>query len=153
MLLTPSSHYLFFGSGDYYPPKQINKFSLNKKEITEEFQDPVFKTGISSMTLSPDSKSLYVATRNKLNQFSLKDGKVIQSRDIYWLREMSCADIFAMRVTRNNQYLITATWYSDNQMSDPQRKGSKELFLEEGLGAFVDPLCLWSTKDLTLVKT
>jgi hypothetical protein len=105
------------------------------------------------MTLSPDSKSLYVATRNKLNQFSLKDGKVIQSRDIYWLREMSCADIFAMRVTRNNQYLITATWYSDNQMSDPRRKGSKELFLEEGLGAFVDPLCLWSTKDLTLVKT
>jgi ABC-type uncharacterized transport system permease subunit len=113
MLLTPGGHYLFFASGDQGFPNQINKFSVKNKEIVEKFKDQVFKTEIDSMALSPDSGSLYVATKDKLLQFSLKDGKVIQSKNINEGSGMSSAGISAMRVTRSNQYLITATWYSD----------------------------------------
>jgi hypothetical protein len=64
MLLTRDSHYLFFASGDPDYPKQISKFSVNKKEVVAKFQDPDFGPEIRSMALSPDSNSLYIATEN-----------------------------------------------------------------------------------------
>jgi WD40 repeat protein len=82
LLLTRDSHYLFFASGSNSFLNQISKFSVNKKEIVATFEGPAFEGGILSMALSPDSNSLYIGTQDKLNQFSLKDGKVIQSRNI-----------------------------------------------------------------------
>jgi hypothetical protein len=81
MLLTRDSHYLFFVSGDGNQSKQISKFSVNKKEVVAKSENPIFKKGIGSMALSPDSNSLYVATDNVLLQFSLKDGTIMQSRN------------------------------------------------------------------------
>ena len=145
MLLTRGSHYLFFGSGDPNNPKQINKFSVNKKEVVEKFQCPVFERGVASMALSPDSKSLYFGTRDKLLQFCLKTGKVIQSRNLNNRREMRAATIYAMRVTSNNQYLVTGTAF-DGSPEKPDHQPRKVLIV----GGRV---CVWSTKDLTLVKT
>jgi hypothetical protein len=148
ILLTSSGHYLFFGSGDPNYPKQINKFSVNKKEVVAKFKDQVFEKGIQSMALSPDSNSLYVATRDKLHQFSLKDAKVIQSRNVHDRLDMKSAVISAMRVTQNNQYLVTDTMYFDTPT-----KGSKEELSGKELVPVGGPVCVWSTKDLTLVKT
>ena len=148
MLLTRDSHYLFFASGDPSNPRQIKKFSVNKKEIVAEFEGPVFKKGIQIMALSPDSNSLYVGTPNKLLQFSLKDGKVIQSRTINERPDMQGALIHAMSVTKNNQYLVTGTTY----FRTPE-KGTEEDMSAKELVYLGGPVCLWSTKDLTLVKT
>jgi WD40 repeat protein len=145
MLMTRCSNYLFFGSGDPNNPKQINKFSVNKKEIVARFEDPAFERGVASMALSPDSNSLYFGTRDKLVQFSLKDGKVIQSRNINDRRDMRAATIYAMCVTRNNQYLVTGIAYD----STPE-KGDVSRQKKVIVGGRV---CVWSTKDLTLVKT
>ena len=142
MLLTRNSHYLFFVSKINNSPKQINKFSLNKKEVVAKFEDPAFAGGIHSMALSPDANSLYIATQNVLHQFSLKDGKVIQSRNIREDTDMNWAIVYAMRVTKNNQYLVTGTTYIGSPDKDKQE--------EVPIGG---PVCVWSTKDLTLVKT
>jgi hypothetical protein len=100
------------------------------------------------MALSPDSNSLYVAIQNQLRQVSFKDGKVIQSRNINERPDMKCAYIHAMRVTRNNQYLVTGTTY----FSMPE-KGTKEDLQGQEFVPVGGPLCVWSTKDLTLVRT
>ena len=94
------------------------------------------------MALSPDANSLYIATQNVLHQFSLKDGKVIQSRNIREDTDMNWAIVYAMRVTKNNQYLVTGTTYIGSPDKDKQE--------EVPIGG---PVCVWSTKDLTLVKT
>jgi hypothetical protein len=148
MLLTRDSHYLFFASGDHPQPRHFNKFSVNKKEVLATFEIPDFINGIGSMALSPDSNSLYVEAANKLLQFSLKDGKVIQSRNINELPDMKWAQIFAMRVTRNNQHLVTATTY----LETPEKGTKKDLSGRE-MVPVGGQLCVWSTKDLTLVKT
>jgi WD40 repeat protein len=148
MLLTRDSHYLFFASGDGDYPDKVSKFSVNKKEVVAKFKGPAFEEGITSMALSPDSNSLYVATLDELNQFSLKDGKVIQSRDINERPDMKGASIHAMGVTRNNQYLFTSTMY----VGMPE-KGTKEDLSGQELVRSGGPVCVWSTKDLTLVKT
>jgi hypothetical protein len=111
MLLTRDSHYLFHASGVRNYGNKISKFSVNKKEVVTTFDDPVFEIGIIAMALSPDSNSLYVGTLNKLLQYSLKDRKVIQSRHINERPDIGVAYIFAMRVTKNNQYLVTGTTY------------------------------------------
>jgi hypothetical protein len=113
-----------------------------------KFEDPVFEGRILSMTLSPDSNSLYIGTQNKLLQFSLKGGKVIQSRDIKDRLDMKFACISEMSVTRNNQYLITGTMYFDTPT-----KYTKEELSEKELLPAGGPVCVWSTKDLTLVRT
>ncbi len=148
MLLTRDSHYLFFGFGSHYLPEQINKFSVNKKEVVAKYDDSSFEEGVQSMALSPDSNSLYIATKDKLLQFSLKDGKVIQSRNINERPNMRFATIDAMRVTRNNQYLVTGISYH----CTPE-KGTKEYLSGKKVVHVYGPLCVWSTKDLTLVKT
>lgn len=99
------------------------------------------------MTLSPDSNSLCLATLNELVKLSLKDGKVMQLRNINVLNTTG-ANIRAMRVTRDNQYLITATMY----MVRPKNCMGEDL-KGEGLDLLGGPVCVWSTKDLTLVKT
>jgi hypothetical protein len=147
MLLTGDGEYLFFGSGHPNNPTQINKFSVNKEEVVAKFQHPFFKKGITGMALSPDSNSLYIGTYNKLHQFCLKDGKVIQSRNTYQHPGMMAARIAAMIVTSDSQYLVTGTIYS----ALPE-KGSEEDLLGE-LVPVGGPICVWSTKDLTLVKT
>jgi hypothetical protein len=148
MLLTSGSHYLFFASGNgINHPKQIHKFSVNKKKIVAKFEDAVFEKGIHSMAISPDSNSLYVGTINELVQFSLKDAKIIQSRKINERTDMNGATIYAMKVTRNNQYLVTATAY----VGKPKKGTKKDLSGQEN-GPVAGPLCVWSTKDLTLVK-
>ena len=148
MLLNRDSHYLFFASGDPLCPNQISKLSVNKKEVVAKFEGPFFEGGIGTMALSPDSNSLYVGSRDRLHQFSLRDGKVIQSRNINDLPDIRFAIISAMRVTKNNEYLITGIAY----FGTPE-KGSKE-DLSGKTDAFVGGrACVWSTKDLTLVKT
>ncbi len=148
MLLTRDSHYLFFASGDGDYPDKVSKFSVNKKEVVAKFKGPAFEEGITSMALSPDSNSLYVATLDELNQFSLKDGKVIHSRNLHDHLDMKGAVISAMRVTQNNQYLVTGTIYFDTPA-----KGTKEELSGKEVVHFGGPVCVWSTKDLTLVKT
>jgi hypothetical protein len=148
MLLTRDSHYLFFASGDFNNPKQISKFSVYKKEVVAKFEDPAFKGNIYSMALSPDSTSIYANTDNKLLQFSSKDGKVIESRNINERPDMNVAKIIAMRVTRSNHYLVTTTTYNGRP-----EKGTKEDLLGIEEVPVGGPLCFWSTKDLTLVKT
>jgi WD40 repeat protein len=148
MALTRDSHYLYFGTGYGGVPNQINKFSVNKKEVVAKFEGPFFSKGIESMTLSPDSNSLYIATGDELLQFSLKDPKVIQKRNIKERPNMNDALIYSMTVTKNNQFLVTATIY----MGTPE-KGTKEDLSGEKWAQFCGPVCLWSTKDLTLVKT
>ena len=100
------------------------------------------------MALSPDSSSLYVATLNKLHQLCLKDGRVLRSRDINERPDIQCAYIFAMRVTRNNQYLVTATAYYGTLEEGPTEDLSGQELVPVG-----GPMCVWSTKDLTLVRT
>jgi hypothetical protein len=121
MLLTQSSHFLFFGYGNDNIPNKIREFSVKNKVIMAKFDHRAFKGGISRMALSPDSNKLYVATKNELRQVSIKDGKVIQLRNFNERPDMKCAYIHAMRVTRNNQYLVTGTTY----FSMPE-KGTKE---------------------------
>jgi hypothetical protein len=148
MLLTRDSHYLFFGSGCILHPDQISKFSVNKKEVVAKFGDPAFENGISCMALSPDSNSLYVGTHNKLLQLSLKDGKVINSTNINESPGMEGATIQSMRVTRNNQYLVTGT-----TCSGTPEKGSGEELSGRFSVSVGGPVFVWSTKDLILVKT
>ena len=150
MLLTRDSQFLFFGSGlaeDNQFPNQINKFSVNKKEVVAVSENPLFEKGIGSMALSPDSNSIYVATDNLLWQFSLKDGLVMQSRNVNERPDMKGATIYAMRVSKNNLYLVTGTIYIDS----PEKGTERDLSVESvPVGG---PVCVWSTKDLTLVKT
>jgi ligand-binding sensor domain-containing protein len=148
MLLTRDSHYLFFGSQDLQNPNQIRKFSVNKKEVVATFKSQAFEVGIDSIAISPDSNSIYVGTKDKLVQYSLKDGKVVQSRNINQRLDMKCACISAMMVTRNNQYLVTGTTYVR-----PPEKGTMEYLSGQELVNIGGPLCVWSTKDLTLVKS
>ena len=148
MLLTRDSHYLFFASGDLDNPKRISKFSVNKKEIVATFEDPAFEEGITSMALSPDSNSLYVGTCNELHQFSMKGRKVIQSRNINQRPDMNYALILTMKVTRNNLYLVTGISYFGKP-----KKGTKEDLSGQKQVWLGGPVCVWSTKDLTLVKT
>ena len=124
----------------------VNKFSVNKKKVVAKF-DPAFDKGFLSMTLSPDSKSLFAGLQDELIQFSSKDGNVIQSRNINERPDMGTANIYAMRVTRNNQYLVTATVYSGKLVEGPVEDLRRKTVSVGG------PVCIWSTKDLTLVKT
>ena len=148
MLLTRDSHYLFFASGDGKNLKHISKFSIYKKELVAKFEDPAFESGVYNMALSPDSNSLYVASLNKLHQFSLKDGKFILSRDINERPDIKWATIYAMKVTRNNLYLVTGITY----FVTPE-KGAQEDLSGQNLVPVGGPVCVWSTKDLTLIKT
>lgn len=113
-----------------------------------EFEDPAFRNFISSMALSPDSNSLYVATVNELLQFSLKDAKVIKSRNILERQDMKGAAIFVMRVTRNNQCLLT-----DSRQYGTQEKGTGEDLLGQEFVTVNGQVCVWSTKDLAFVRT
>jgi hypothetical protein len=147
MLLTRDSHYLLFASEDDLHEKQINKFSVNKKEAVAKFIHLAIETGMDCMELSPGSNSLYVGTVDTLLQVSLKDGKVMQSRNTNERPDMIGATIYGMRVTKNNQYLVTGTVY----VGTPEI-GSKE-DLAGKLVIIGGPVCVWSTKDVTLVKT
>ncbi len=148
MLLTRDSHYLFFLSGDPDCPKQISMFSVNKKEVVASFESPAFEIGIDIMALSPDSNSLYLGKINELLQYSLKDGNVLQSRNINQRPDMECTFISAMMITRNNQYLVTGTSFTGTP-----EKGTKEYLSGQESVYVAGPMCVWSTKDLTLVKT
>jgi hypothetical protein len=152
MLLTRDSHCLFFTNGGFgITQNGIRKFSVNKIEVVAEFEDPALENGISFMALSPDSNSLYVGTHNKLLQLSLKDGNLMQSRNINERPDMYSATLQSMYVTRNNQYLVTSTTYSERL-----EKGTEEDWSEDSSERPVNlcgPVCVWSTKDLTLVKT
>jgi photosystem II stability/assembly factor-like uncharacterized protein len=147
LLLTRDSHYLLFASKDHLHEKQINKFLVNKKEVVARFKHPAIETGMDSMEFSPDSNILYVGTVGTLLQVSLKDGKVMQSRNTNERPDMIGATIYGMRVTKNNQYLVTGTVY----VGTPE-KGSKE-DLAGKLVIVGGPVCVWSTKDVILIKT
>ncbi len=61
---------------------------------------------------------------------------------------MTTSIIYAMRVTRNNQYLVTGTTWLENT-----EEQAKEVLSGKNVVRLGGPVCVWSTKDLTLVKT
>ena len=138
MQLTSDGQYLFFGSGVIGDPKHITKFSVDKNEVVEKLEDPALEEEMHSIALSLDSSSLYVGTRDKLLQLSLVDGKVIQSRNIKERPEMQGAVISAMRVTRDNQYLVTCTMYVGNPEKGTEEYLSGKKYVYSG-----GPVCVW----------
>jgi hypothetical protein len=72
----------------------------------------------------------------------------MQSRNINQRADMECAIIQTMMITRKNQYVVTGTSY----LSDLEKE-TKHGVLGQESAYVAGPLCVWSTKDLTLVKT